>query len=62
VETVGLCEHCQHVQLIRSDRGTVFYLCKLSATDSRFPKYPMLPVLSCAGYEGRAVSCDCPSK
>jgi hypothetical protein len=50
-ESVGLCASCVHVQMIRSDRGSVFYLCKLSATNPRFPKYPRLPVLSCEGYE-----------
>jgi hypothetical protein len=39
---------------IRSDRGSVFLLCLLSKTDPRFPKYPRLPVLSCAGYSRRA--------
>jgi quercetin dioxygenase-like cupin family protein len=48
---VGLCAACAHVETIRSDRGAVFYLCKLSAGDSHFPKYPRLPVRSCAGYE-----------
>lgn len=38
------------MQIIRSDRGSVFYRCGLSATDPRFPKYPALPVLRCAGY------------
>jgi hypothetical protein len=36
---------------MRSDRGSIFYFCKRSETDARFPKYPTLPVLSCAGYE-----------
>jgi hypothetical protein len=31
----------------------VFYLCELSKVDPRFPKYPRLPGLSCAGYEKR---------
>ena len=48
---VGLCLDCTHSKVIRSDRGQVFYLCKLSATDSRFPKYPRLPVETCPGYE-----------
>jgi hypothetical protein len=29
----------------------VFYLCRLSSTDARFPRYPALPVVSCQGYE-----------
>jgi len=51
IKAVGLCATCRHVRLIRSDRGTTFYFCQLSATDPRFPKYPRLPVLSCSGYE-----------
>jgi hypothetical protein len=49
-QSVGLCADCAHAQIVRSDRGSVFYLCTLSATDARFPKYPRLPVISCAGY------------
>jgi len=36
---------------IHSDRGSTFYMCQLSATDPRFPKYPRLPVLQCLGYQ-----------
>jgi len=46
----GLCETCQHSRIIVSDRGSVFYLCELSFRDSRFRKYPGLPVLECSGY------------
>jgi GrpB-like predicted nucleotidyltransferase (UPF0157 family) len=47
----GLCALCVHARRIESDRGSVFILCQLSASDPRFAKYPRLPVLSCAGYE-----------
>ncbi len=47
----GLCATCKHAQVNRSDRGSVFYFCRLSASDARFPKYPRLPVVACAGYE-----------
>lgn len=47
---MGLCASCEHMRLIQSDRGTKFYLCRLSATDPSFPKYPRLPVLQCSGY------------
>jgi hypothetical protein len=40
-----------HARVIRSDRGSIFYRCKLAATDPRFPQYPKLPVLRCGGYE-----------
>jgi len=58
----GLCANCTHSRQIESARGSAFWLCQLSATDARFPKYPRLPVLSCPGYkpsddgEGAAVS------
>jgi hypothetical protein len=47
----GLCEDCTHARRIESDRGSVFFLCQLALTDSRFKKYPRLPVLSCPGYQ-----------
>ena len=47
---VGLCADCAHAKRIASDRESVFWMCQLSATDSRFAKYPRLPVLSCEGY------------
>ena len=50
-QRIGLCETCRHVRLIRSNRGSVFYQCDLSFTDSHFKKYPRLPVLNCRGYE-----------
>jgi hypothetical protein len=49
-QDAGLCARCVHAQIIRSDRGSRFYLCRLSAVDPRYPKYPRLPVLECAGH------------
>jgi len=49
-KTVGLCERCRHARRITSSRGSTFYLCGLSERDPRFPKYPRLPVLQCAGF------------
>ena len=46
----GLCPDCANVHMITSDRGSRFFLCRLSATDPRFPKYPVQPVLACAGF------------
>jgi hypothetical protein len=46
----GLCAACRHVHIVRSDRGSVFYQCRLSFTDPRFVPYPRLPVLRCAGF------------
>lgn len=50
-DEVGLCASCKHVRIVRSERGTTFYLCNLAEADSRFEKYPRLPVLRCPGYE-----------
>jgi hypothetical protein len=50
----GLCGDCQHAQALKSDRGSAFLRCELALTDSRFPKYPRLPVLVCSGYEKKA--------
>jgi hypothetical protein len=50
---VGLCADCRHVERVTSSRGATFYLCRLSITDHRFPKYPALPVLNCQGYDPR---------
>jgi len=48
---IGLCETCAYVQVVTSARQSTFYLCRLSASDARFPKYPSLPVRACDGYE-----------
>jgi hypothetical protein len=47
----GLCATCEHVRRVTSDRGSVFFLCRLSQADPNFPKYPRLPVLTCSGYK-----------
>jgi hypothetical protein len=52
-DSSGLCARCKHVRIIRSDRGSVFYLCRRSATDPAYPQYPRLPVLFCRGHEAR---------
>lgn len=47
----GLCGACRHARMIRSDRGSRFLLCRRSATEPRFARYPRLPVLRCPGFE-----------
>jgi hypothetical protein len=47
----GLCGVCVHARVIVSGKGSRFYMCGLSSVDARFPKYPRLPVLECAGFE-----------
>jgi hypothetical protein len=50
LQQVGLCADCLHARRIESERGSVYFLCELSMSDPRFPKYPRLPVVSCSGY------------
>jgi hypothetical protein len=50
----GLCGVCAHARVITSDRRARFILCEKSKTDARFPRYPALPVIRCAGYEPAA--------
>ena len=47
---VGLCAACANVQIVASDRGPRYYLCRLSLTDPAFPRYPRLPVITCRGF------------
>ncbi len=37
-----------------SARGSTFWLCGLAAVDSRFARYPPLPVLHCSGFRPEA--------
>lgn len=48
---VGLCAACRHVKVIQSAKGSFFLMCERAKTDSRFNKYPVLPVLRCPGFE-----------
>jgi len=48
----GLCAACVHLRLLASPRSD-FVRCGLAETDPRFPRYPPLPVVACAGYEKR---------
>jgi hypothetical protein len=52
----GLCRFCQHMQRTTTRRGSVFYLCLLARVDTRFRKYPPLPVQHCPGYTPQAHS------
>lgn len=49
-EEVGLCSSCRNVRRITSAKGSVFYMCELSALNPAYAKYPQLPVISCPGY------------
>ncbi len=51
---VGLCGSCVHQKLVETTRGPSYSLCERSKTEpERYPKYPRLPVVRCAGYESR---------
>lgn len=45
----GLCATCRHAAVVRGARS-LFWMCRLSATDPSFDRYPRLPVLQCRGY------------
>jgi len=49
----GLCDGCEHQQLVANTRGSTFSLCRLSREDQAFPRYPRLPVLECPGFRPR---------
>jgi amidase len=50
--SAGLCDSCDHQQVVRNTRGSVFSLCRRSRSEpERFPRYPRLPVTTCDGYE-----------
>jgi hypothetical protein len=51
----GLCASCEHLRVLAS-RRSVFVRCGLAETDPRFPRYPSLPVIACAGYHPVATS------
>jgi GNAT superfamily N-acetyltransferase len=46
-----LCGDCRHSRRVDSNKGATYWLCGRSATDSRYPKYPRLPLRHCTGYE-----------
>jgi hypothetical protein len=50
VTQVGLCAMCENARVLENRRGSTFWRCALSDVDTRFPRYPRLPVLRCAGF------------
>lgn len=46
---VGLCFRCRNARVVPA-RHAQYWMCRLSRVDPRFPKYPRLPVLACAGF------------
>ena len=50
VQTAGLCAACASVRMVRSAKGSVFFLCEKSKDDVRYTRYPRLPILECPGF------------
>ena len=48
-DRIGLCRTCVHAREVTTPRS-VFWLCRLSASDPRYERYPRLPVLACDGW------------
>lgn len=45
----GLCAGCEHLRLATSARS-YYVRCILAEADSRYQKYPQLPVVDCTGF------------
>src|SRR5207247_10768312 len=48
--SAGLCDSCGFARNLRSAKESSFLLCRRSEVDPAYPRYPRLPVASCAGY------------
>ena len=48
-DPVGLCRSCAFARLVSTPRST-FWLCRRSATDPRYERYPRLPIRFCPGW------------
>ena len=46
----SLCSRCEHVRVIRSERGSTFLRCGAARTEPRLPKYPPQPVRVCFAF------------
>ena len=49
-----LCASCEHMREVISGTGSKFFLCRLSQTEQRYPKYPPQPVVRCGGYQSHS--------
>lgn len=46
----GLCASCRAAEVLRSARSN-FLRCRMADRDPSFARYPLLPVLVCAGHD-----------
>ena len=46
----GLCSLCEHARIVRSGRGSRFWLCERAADDPSLRKYPALPRAACHAF------------
>jgi predicted CoA-binding protein len=49
-DPVGLCRDCRHSRQVPTADLT-YWLCRRSASDPSFPKYPRLPMRACRGFQ-----------
>lgn len=49
-DRAGSCTFCAHLQVLRS-RTSVFVRCGRADDDPELPRYPILPVGACHGFE-----------
>jgi hypothetical protein len=55
-DAIGLCCSCRWMRPVTNRRGSTFFRCGRADSDPHFPRYPALPVLTCAGYERRSAA------
>jgi len=60
VTSPGLCGVCAHSRRISGKGGSRFWLCERSHSDTRYRRYPQLPVFRCQGFEPQADAADSP--
>lgn len=47
----GLCASCRHAEAIQGARSTFWRCGRHEDEPERFPRFPEVPVVECAGYE-----------
>jgi hypothetical protein len=47
----GLCGGCRYSRRVETRHGSVFRRCLRADAEPAYPRYPVLPMLSCAGFD-----------